>query len=464
MRKTKNNLKIYALLILILGLSAYNNVAFSQTSKEIELVDIKTYQYYLDKNWDLLITDGNKAIEKGLDFYYLRYRLGIAYYMKHNYIKALIHFEKAESLYGEDPILNEYIYYSRYFMNRKAEADLIAESYTEEIKSKLPIENTFVSYINFESGYLLSKTETQNLLGQNGFYGQEEQLNNLQYYHFGMGLNPTLGFKLYLGGSSLLINKTKRAEFSLDQGMTIRENKQDYLIHQNEFYSSGTVQGKAIKIIPAFHFIKVNYDLPYFELNASFDDYLIATTPISLNQYVGSLLLSGNFSYFNYDIYASYSNLNYANQLQFGANLYYFPFGNLNFYSKTGVKLFSESDENGMLQLSNKNSRLIFNQLFGFKISPKLWGETSITYGDLQNTNEGNAFVVYNLIDNIKLKADINLIFTLSKNLGFSVRYQIQQRTNNYLVYSDISITDNYENIDYTYFTNNIIGGLTWKF
>ena len=448
-------MRIYTLLIIILGFSWYNNVAFSQVSKEIELVDIKTYQYYLDKNWDVLIIDGNKALENGVDFYYLRYRLGIAYYMKHNYIKALIHFEKAESLYGEDPILKEYIYYSRNFMNRKAEADLVAKSYPEEIRSKLPIENTFISSINLESGYLLHKLETKNLLGQNGFYGQEEQLDNLQYYHLGMGLNPSSVFKLYLGGSSLLINKTKRAEFSFDQGMTTHENKQDYSIHQNEFYLTGTVQGKALKIIPAFHFIKVNYNLPYFELNASFDDYLISTTPISLKQYVGSLLLSGNFSYFNYDIYASYSNLNYANQLQFGANLYYFPFGNLNFYSKTGVKLFSES---------NENSRLIFNQLIGFKISPKLWGETSITYGDLQNTNESNAFVVYNLIDNIKLKADINLILTISKNLGFSVRYQIQQRTNNFLVYSDISNTDNYNTFNYTYFTNNLIGGLSWKF
>ena len=464
MRKTKNNSRNYALLFILLGLSTFNNVAYSQASKEIELVDIKTYQYYLDKNWDLLINEGNKALEKGLDFYYLRYRIGIAYYTKHNYIQALKHFEKAESLYGEDPILKDYIYYSRYFMNRKAEADLVAKSYAEETKSKLPIENTFISYINLESGYLFPKTATQNLLGQNGFYGQEEQLNNLQYYHLGLGLNPSPGFKIYLSGSTLVINKTKRAEFSFDQGQSSREKKQDYSIHQNEFYCSGTIQGKALKIIPAFHLIQVNYDLPYFELNATFDDYLTATTPISLNQYVGSLSLTGNFSYFNYDIYASYSNLNYANQIQFGTNLYYFPFGNLNFYSKTGVKLFSESDENTTLRLSTKKSRLIFNQLFGFKISPILWGETSITYGDLQNTNEGNAFVVYNLIDDIKLKADINLIFSLSKNLCFSIRYQIQQRTNNYLVYSDIANTDNYDIFNYTYFANNLIGGLTWKF
>ncbi len=128
------------------------------------------------------------------------------------------------------------------------------------------------------------------------------------------------------------------------------------------------------------------------------------------------------------------------------------------------MKLFSEWYQKGDPLVNNSNSRLIFNQLIGFKISKKIWCETSFTYGDLQNTNESNAFVVYNLIDNIKLKGDINLILTLNKHLGLSIRYQIQQRDNPYLVYSDESNTEIYDILRYTYITNNLIGGLTWNF
>jgi len=462
MKRKNNNMMKYVSIIIVLGLLINYTNAFSQTSKDFETADIKTYQQYQDKNWDLLIETGNQAIHQGIDFYYLRYRLGVAYYQKQNYIKALNHFEKAESFYAEDPILSEYIYYSRYFLNRKAEADQVAKSYPQMVKSKLPGKDNFISTINLESGYLFPNKETNNLLGQNGFYAEEEQFSKQQYYHGGISLNPASGIKLYLGGSHLSINKIKRAQFSFDQ-LTIQENLQNYTINQNEFYSSVSFQSKAIKITPAFHFIKVNYDLPLYELNDTEDDYLLSSQPISLSQYVSSLSLSGNFSSFTYDIYASYSNLNYANQAQFGLNLYYFPLGNLNFYTKTGVKLFHEWFETTDPLVNNSYNRVIFNQLIGFKVSKGFWCETSLTYGDLQNTNEGNAFVVYNLVDNIKLKADINLIFTLSKNLGFSIRYQVQQRDNPYMVYSDDTNVESYDILKYTYFTNNIIGGLTWK-
>lgn len=464
MKKTKNSIKIHTSIIIVLVLlTLCTTNAFSQTAKEIEIFDTKTYQQYQDKEWDLLVKTGNQAIQQGVDFYYLRYRLGIAYYLKQNYIKALKHFEKAENFYAEEPTLKEYIYYSRYFLNRKAEAEDKAIFYPKTVKSKLPKEEKVISKINLESGYLFSNIETQNLIGQNGFFAEEEQLINQQYYHVGMSLAPSFGFKLYLGASYLTLDKIKRVQINLDQ-TGVEERLQNYTINQNEFYSAGTFQSGGIKIIPALHLIKVNYDLPTYELNEAEDDYLLSSSAISLSQYVGSLSLSGNFSNFTYDIFTSYSNLNYANQIQLGLNLSFFPLGNLNFYTRTGAKLFSEWYEKGDPLVSYTNSRLIFNQLIGFKINKSLWCETSFTYGDLQNTNEGNAFVVYNLIDNIKLKADINLIFTLSKNVGFSIRYQIQQRDNPYMVYSDNTDFENYDISKYSYFTNNLIGGLTWKF
>ena len=65
---------------------------FAQDTLSAASVEQKTYQLYLDKNWNELITYGNKAIEKGYDYFYLQLRVGIAYYEKKNYRIAEIYF------------------------------------------------------------------------------------------------------------------------------------------------------------------------------------------------------------------------------------------------------------------------------------------------------------------------------------------------------------------------------------
>ena len=51
---------------------------FSQITEEAKQADIQTYDLYTLAKWDELIDAGNKALSKGIDFYYLRMRLGIA--------------------------------------------------------------------------------------------------------------------------------------------------------------------------------------------------------------------------------------------------------------------------------------------------------------------------------------------------------------------------------------------------
>ena len=61
-------------------------------------VDAQTYSLWQKKDWNGLIAAGKKALKADIDFYYLRVRMGIAYYEKKNYHMALLHFEKAYKL------------------------------------------------------------------------------------------------------------------------------------------------------------------------------------------------------------------------------------------------------------------------------------------------------------------------------------------------------------------------------
>lgn len=68
------------LFIFIFVFSFYKGV--SQEELNSAIVEQKSYQLYVDKNWSELIKYGNMAINKGYDYFYMQMRVGIALYEK----------------------------------------------------------------------------------------------------------------------------------------------------------------------------------------------------------------------------------------------------------------------------------------------------------------------------------------------------------------------------------------------
>lgn len=52
----------------------------SQDTLNAAFIEQKSFQLYVEKNWNELIKFGNQALKSGIDYYYLQIRLGIAYY------------------------------------------------------------------------------------------------------------------------------------------------------------------------------------------------------------------------------------------------------------------------------------------------------------------------------------------------------------------------------------------------
>jgi hypothetical protein len=93
------------------------------------------------------------------------------------------------------------------------------------------------------------------------------------------------------------------------------------------------------------------------------------------------------------------------------------------------------------------------------KVFPKLWAEGAMTYGNLQNYAEGNAFVVFNTGDKILYKCGVALLSTISKHIELSLRYDCFNRENTY--YS-MNSSFQIESVHVDYKTQSIIGGLKW--
>ncbi|MEY3452181.1 MAG: hypothetical protein RL711_2009 [Bacteroidota bacterium] len=52
------------------------------TSFNFVTVEAKTYAQFLGQFWDELVVTGEKALSNNIDYYYLRLRLGVAYFQK----------------------------------------------------------------------------------------------------------------------------------------------------------------------------------------------------------------------------------------------------------------------------------------------------------------------------------------------------------------------------------------------
>ena len=68
------------IVIFVCALILAGQHAYGQTPMTTTAVDEATYRHWMNREWDDLINIGNEAIKSGIDFYYLRYRMGIAWY------------------------------------------------------------------------------------------------------------------------------------------------------------------------------------------------------------------------------------------------------------------------------------------------------------------------------------------------------------------------------------------------
>jgi len=120
------------LLIVLMGATAY-----AQDTLNYKWVNSKSLHYYYQKEWNPLLDIGKESIRSGLDFKYLRYRMGIAHYELGHYANALRHFRKVEQQSLTDTILQEYIYYSYLLGGRLSDARLYTEKMEPSVRERL---------------------------------------------------------------------------------------------------------------------------------------------------------------------------------------------------------------------------------------------------------------------------------------------------------------------------------------
>lgn len=347
----------------------------AQNSYSTQTVEFQSYQYYINGNWDSLITYAKSALKNNIDYYYLRLRLGIAYYKEGKYRVATKHFLKALNFVADNDLAKEYLYFSNFFSEDYTHAKLWGSQLSQQTKNRLDtLKFPPFNYANAEVGI---KSSANDSIGN---------------------------FLLSSAGFTHKISK----RYSLYH---------DYSYIRHETYWGNYYQQNYL-LLCIFPF-KNSWTLyPGFRvLNVNSEPFLVETA------FSTSLWFKKSSSYFDFQAGAGASNLYSTWQIQPGATLSYYPFGN-NKLSITGSTYMVSDSAKTSYSLKASASYRPHWRLHLF---------TNYYYGKAKNVMEENGVYFNNSIDLTDHKLTFMAEVFPHKKVGIYIVYQREYKTENFV-------------------------------
>lgn len=442
--------KFIALLPLLVFLAFH---AIGQNQADILKVDTVTYALWQKGDWKNLIKVGKQALNSSIDFYYLRVRMGIAYYETKNYHAAIYHLEKAYQISQQESYLKEYLYYSYLFAGRSMESRIIYSTADSLLKKRIGYKKkNFIDEISLEYGHrivvddkAIENFPTDYTAPNDGFQEITRSLNT-----FNIGLRHIVFRKFSLNHAYTNIQKESFKHLLVNGTIEEIDNSKTSI---NQYYLSGNSRvGKSLNLLYGIHFLNIRYpvEIPYFSQGNIFT----TTETISQTDLVGFMSFYKDLKYFTLGASGSFANLNSAVQAQGDLSLALYPLGNLNLYAVSTASFQRELYSN-----RKYNDELIFNQLIGLKTLNFLWFEGHITFGNLSNfvTNDGAS--VFNGIGIIKQNFGGRAIVLINPKLNFKISYTYSQIESSFI--ESLNVDKKHNPIEYN--NHSITGGLVWN-
>ncbi|HOV12142.1 MAG TPA: tetratricopeptide repeat protein [Bacteroidales bacterium] len=427
--------------------------ASGQTADNIPAIDQRTFLLWQQKNWKQLLKEGNAALDKGFDFYFLRVRMGVACYEQKNYHLAIKHFEKARKFNDEENDLKEYLYYAYVFSGRQAEARKLAAGFDASLKGKTGTNrHPFLSELRllYNADFNHQKTTPSNFIidVDSVTYGKQYLSNNHHYIHMGFTHDISPGFSIDHGYS--FVNQHYFLYKHLD---SLTAAEPDYVSNVHQYYINGNIRlAKSWYLGLGLHYIGVRYTVEGNLFGRG--GRRQATTKKTDSDISLFLNVKKDFSYISVGGAFYYSTLNNARQIQADVGVRTYPLGNLNLYTNT---VFSWQHE----KISgNAGQRVVLQQEVGGRIFKYLWLEVFGVFGDVHNFLAQDGRVVYNNADVIKIKCGVRLIIPVNNKLHFMADYAFSGNES----YFEPTKSDGTFYNKKQYNNHSLTGGIIWNF
>lgn len=398
---------------LSLGL-LYFSIIFNLSAQEcnFQWYDYKSYQLYEAQRWDELIDLGKQALRRDYDYFYLRMRLGRAYYQQKRYRRAAHQYYKALGFSNRDPDALRMLSYSLLYGGQVQEAWLIRRRWPGESPPFFQIQT-----IGGEAGVRTTREELpirQLELANAGFSHQLGGHLSLQYRYFFL--------RQHFQNEEIIIRPPhgggpprpflQRSETTIDQ--------HEYRIGADFQFRRGW------KLYGAYH------PLWYTDTLGTFNEQVFA---FGISKDWPLLQLAGHLGFLDLTAQS-------FRQYQLQATVY--PLGNTHLYYRAAATL-----KDGYEPAPFENNHW-FSQQLGFRLFDNAWLEGQYAFGRTATFFEGPATLVYNLPDPIE------------QRFGGSFQYWINGRHLLYIYVLQENKIYAAENVPYRQFT--VLGGLRLTF
>lgn len=329
-------------------------------------LDKKTYNYYLVGDYNNLKNTSDTLISLGIDYYYLRMRLGILSFNKQLYSNAVNNFNKAIEFNSLDTVSREYIYYSYLLSGRADDARLYLGSLSSDKKNN-----------NLKSIGQLHLSELYTGASATGFDVALYESNNLEYEAVKKSSTITAGFEYYF---------SPRYKMNVDY---------TYFQKSGTVYSASNPTGTDLAFTQNQAYIKLTrsvfpgWEVALFGHLAYCSDAIYVpmhgnafSTSHKYSEFLGGAGILKKGWKFRTEVNLSFSNFSYSKQIRGEGYMTYLPFGNLKLYLTMGGMYQRDKYWGGTYQ---------FNDEIGLKIFKSLWLESGIVKGNsyLYARNQG---------------------------------------------------------------------------
>ncbi|HLP20656.1 MAG TPA: hypothetical protein VK174_10160, partial [Chitinophagales bacterium] len=292
-------LKRKGIAMMVIMLCMVTCTVLAQGGLSFREVEDTTYALYLKGDWRELQKVGREALRQKIDYFYLRERMGIAYYMQLKYQLASPQFEKAYRFNSGDELNNEYLFYSYAFDGRYNDALKLSRHFSGDLKSKT--KTTKPAPVNMALLEFTTKIPGDRSVAQ-PFY----------FITFGFNHRISRGYSAFHA-------------YSYSQQKYTRG-----IWEEHRYYLSGNITlPKGFSLNPAFSVISHHYtDSIFGQPQPPQRPRLLGVNKQSFLSFIGSLNVSKVLPYVRLDLTNAFSNLDTTYQLQHSLGLTVYPLAN----------------------------------------------------------------------------------------------------------------------------------------
>jgi tetratricopeptide (TPR) repeat protein len=370
-----------------------------QVTGDFRTIDSVTYNLWLNNDWNSLINEGRAALRSGVDYKFLRQRIGHAYFEKGDFSRAARHLSKALEYDSYNAFTLEYLYYSYLNLGKEEYAGVLVKKIDPVVTSMYEMTHAkLIDGIDVELNYKITSTTLR---------------SDASFYRIGVRsrLSPRVVMYQAYSGYSQTINNN------------IRRDTTAFLINQ-----------------PGYYFL-LNWNISRHLMIRTAYHYLHTVTGYRLTRgNLFHLAVAPDFGNFGFEVSGSLTNNGADNLYQVGLNLKYMFPGSQGFY----MKGFSAA-------LASEGERWY---VIGPSAGMKLWKgsvlEGSLLKGYLSGYNDFNGMYVYNSYDPMIMRTGVTLYQFMRTGTVIWLNYSIEKK-------------EYFEDRSFTYNQFSFLGGVRWK-